>query len=429
MSVQEAVLLIVIVLLVMAVPVAVIWIQRVPVRRGSKARARARAKEKEERGVMMSKRTITIGAVVVLVAIGLGIWLGVFPPWSGVPGEIKIGVITPLTGGSAKYGEDIKRGYDLAVEEINEQGGIKGKKLRLIYEDSEGHPQKAVSAAQKLIQQDKVITILGALWSSPTLAVAPIVERNKVVLLSSGSSSPKVTDAGDYIFRNELSDLYGAEETAKLFFGIGFKNIAILYINNDFGIAQKDVTERVYSQLGGTIVAAESFEQDATDFRTQLLKIKDSQPDGLFMVGYKETILILRQMRELGINLQILSVALFEDPEIIEKAGDVAEGAIYTYYGTFDPKSQEPRIKEFVEKFKTKYRREPEYYAPIGYDAIKILALAIERGGTNPERIKNALYGIKDFPGISGTTSIDENGDVMKPVILKTVKEGKFVKY
>jgi branched-chain amino acid transport system substrate-binding protein len=343
--------------------------------------------------------------------------------------EIKIGVLIPLTGGSAKYGEDIKRGYDLAVEEINNKGGIKGRKIRLIYEDDEGKPEKAVAAAQKLIQRDKVIAILGPLWSSPTLAVAPIAEKNKVILLTSGASSPKITYAGDYIFRNEISDEYGARESAKLYFNAGFKRIAVIYVNNDYGVGVKDVTTKIYKELGGEITAVETFEQDEKDFHTQLLKIKKSHPEAILIVSYKEAILILKQMKELGIRAQILGTPLFEDPEIIEKVGDIAEGAIYSYYGTFDPESQDLKVREFIQKFKGKYGVEPEYYAPIGYDAVKILALAIEKGGFKPEQIKEALYQIKDFPGISGVTSFDENGDVIKPVILKTVKNKHFVKY
>jgi branched-chain amino acid transport system substrate-binding protein len=343
--------------------------------------------------------------------------------------EIKIGVIAPFSGESAKYGEDIKRGYDLAAEELNAGGGIKGGKIKLIYEDDEGKPDKAVTAAQKLIQKDKVIAILGPLWSSPTLAVAPIAEKNKVVLLSSGASSPKLTDAGDYIFRNEVSDSYGAEQTAKRFLELGFKDIAILYVNNDFGVGQKDVTEQVYTKEGGKILIAESFEQDAHDFRTQLSKIKEANPPAIFIVGYKETILILQQMRELGIKAQILSVALFEDPEILEKVGNIAEGAIYTYYGTFDPNSNNEWIQRFVKRFKEKYGTNPQYYAPLGYDAVKILALAIEKGGDNSESIKNALYSIRDFPGLSGSNSFDKNGDVEKPIILKQVKNKKFMFY
>jgi len=372
-------------------------------------------------------KKIWIG-IAIVIAIALAAVL-IITQTKKEPELIKIGIITPLTGGSAKYGEDIKRGYDLAVEEINEKGGISGRKIRLIYEDSEGKPEKAVTAAQKLIQRDKVIAILGDLWSSPTLAVAPIAEKNRVVLLSPGASSPKLTNAGDYIFRNEISEAYGAKESAGLYFNAGFRKIAIIYINNDYGIAVRDITQQVYKELGGEIVNAEAFEQDAKDFRTQLLKIKRTNPDAILIASYKESILILRQMREMGMGIQVLGSPLFEDPEIIEKAGDIAEGAIYSYYGTFDPKSQDARILAFIKKFKEKYGVEPEYYAPIGYDAVKIIALAIEKRGFQPEQIKNSLYQIKNFPGLSGTTSFDKNGDVTKPIILKTIKNGQFVPY
>ena len=373
----------------------------------------------------MKKFWVWIGiAVVVIVAVVL-----IVTQTGKGEKEIKIGVIIPLTGGSAKYGEDIKRGYDLAVEEINNKGGIKGRKIRLIYEDDEGKPEKAVAAAQKLIQRDKVIAILGPLWSSPTLAVAPIAEKNKVILLTSGASSPKITYAGDFIFRNEISDAYGAVKSAELFYNAGFKKIAILYINNDFGIGFRDAVQQTYRELGGQVTSIESFEQDEKDFRTQLLKIAKTNPEAILIIGYKEVILILKQMKELGIRRQVLSTALFEDPEIIEKAGDMAEGVLYTYYGTFDPKSEDVRVREFIQKFKERYGVDPEYYAPIGYDAVKILALAIEKGGFKPEQIKDALYQIKDFPGLSGTTSFDRNGDVIKPVILKTVKNRRFIRY
>lgn len=373
------------------------------------------------------KKSTWIG-IVIIVVLALAIVL-IVTQTKKEPGVIKIGVIIPLTGSSAKYGEDIKRGYDLAVEEINEKGGITGRKIKLIYEDDEGKPEKAVAAAQKLIQKEKVIAILGALWSSPTLAVAPIAEKAKVILLSSGSSSPKITYAGDYIFRNEISDAYGAEQSAILYFNAGFKKIAIIYVNNDYGIGVRDVTIQSYKKLGGEVTTAEAFEQDEKDFRTQLLKIKRTNPDAILIVSYKEAILILKQMKELGIKKQILGTPLFEDLEIIEKAGELAEGAIYTYYGTFDSKSEDKKIKEFVRKFKGKYGVEPEYYAPIGYDAVKILSLSIERGGLKPEQIKDALYHIKNFPGLSGTTSFDQNGDVEKPVILKIVRSGKFTRF
>lgn len=140
-------------------------------------------------------------------------------------------------------------------------------------------------------------------------------------------------------------------------------------------------------------------------------------------------ILILKQAKELGIETQILSTPMFEDPEIIEKVGDLAEGVIYIYYGGFDPKSDEERVKVFVSSFREKYGREPGYYTALSYDAMKIIGVAIEKGGSNSGDIKNALYATKNYIGLTGTTSFDENGDVIKPVTLKTVKNGKFVEW
>lgn len=362
----------------------------------------------------------------------VGLLAGVVFLFSGCArksGVFKVGVIAPFSGPSAQYGEDIRRGYLLAVEEINAQGGVRGRKLQLLFEDSEGKPEKAVSAARKLIFMDKVKVILGPLWSSPVLAVAPICEREKVVLLSSGASSPKITKAGDYIFRNEISDAYGAQKAAELYFKAGFRRIAILYINNDYGVGVKEVTEKVYRSLGGKVLLAEAFEQDATDFRTPLLKIASRKPQALLIVAYKEAILILRQMEELGIHLQILGTPLMEDRELVEKCGKMAEGIIYAYYGTFDPASRDKRIQEFLRRFQKRFNTMPGYYAPLGYDAVYILAEAIKKGGFTAEGIKNALYKIRDFPGLTGRTSFDRNGDVIKPVILKIIKNGQFKPY
>lgn len=179
--------------------------------------------------------------------------------------------------------------------------------------------------------------------------------------------------------------------------------------------------------LGGGVTGSESFEPDAQDFRTQLTRIKQKNPEAIFIVAYKESILILRQIKELGINTKLLSTPVFEDQEIIEKAGEIAEGVIYVYYGGFDPQSGDEVVKKFAETFKTKYNRDPGYYSALAYDAMNIVLLAIEKGGAKSEDIKNALYQIKDFPGVTGKTTFDVNGDVVKSVLLKVVKNGQFV--
>ena len=344
--------------------------------------------------------------------------------------KIKIGAILPLTGGAGKYGEDAKLGIDLAVNEVNSQGGINVMKIEVIYEDNQSNPQQSVTVIRKLITVDKVPAIIGPMTSSAALAVAPIAEQNHVVLLSPAASAPALTKAGDYIFRNELSDAYGGVAQAELTWKkLNIKKVCILYINNDYGVGVKDAFLQTFTDLGGRVVAIESFEPDDKDFRTQLIRIERKSPDALFLISYKESIPILRQIKELGIKVQLLSTPVFEDKEVLEKTGILAEGVIYVYYGGFNPQSSNERIRKFAESFRKKYNRAPGYYSALAYDAMKILALAIEKGDYKSEGIKDALYNIKDFLGITGKTTFDAKGDVIKPVILKTVKNGQFVKY
>lgn len=369
------------------------------------------------------KKLLTI--ILVLAIASAGLILGCAKEEK----DIIIGAVLPLTGDAAMYGESAKRAIGLAVEEINMAGGIDGRKVRIIYEDDQALPDKGVSAFQKLITVDRVPVVIGAMPSSVTLAIAPIAEKNKIVLFSPASSNPKITEAGDYIFRNDVSDVFEGEKMAEeAWQRLGLKKIAVLYINNDYGVGIKDVFTQKFKALGGEITGLETFEQRATDFRSQLTKIKKTGPEAVYVVGYKEQIQILKQYKELGIKAQILATIMLEDPEIIQNVGDAAEGAIYTYRA-YNPESEEREVQEFVRNFKAKYGVEPDNWAAQSYDALRIVALAIERGGYDSEGIKKALYGIKAFPGVSGLTTFDENGDVIKPISLKIVKDGVFKNY
>jgi branched-chain amino acid transport system substrate-binding protein len=204
----------------------------------------------------MAKKHIIIGAVLLLAVIA-GACLQ-----DTQSDEIKIGAILPLTGEAAEYGEDAKLGIDLAVEEINAAGGINGKMIQVVYEDSQATPSQGVAAIQKLITVDKVPVIIGAMASSVTLAIAPIAEENKVVLLSPASTAPQITEAGDYIFRNEVSDAYGGKAQAELTWDeLGIKNVAILCINNDYGVGTADTFKKNFgtSFYSGTVFITRLF--------------------------------------------------------------------------------------------------------------------------------------------------------------------------
>lgn len=374
----------------------------------------------------MKKIWVGIGIIIV---VALAVVLTIMRP-AGELKEIRIGAVLPLTGGAGKYGEDAKLGIELAVVEKNAKGGVNGKFVKVVFEDDQSSPQQTVSAFKKVTTVDRVPVVIGAMTSSSALAVAPIAERIKVVLFSPSASAPALSNAGDYIFRNELSDAYGGLAQAELTWSrLRIKKVAILYINNDYGVGVKNAFSETFEKLGGEVVATESFEPDTQDFRTQLARIAQKSPEAVFMIAYKESIVILRQMKELGLRTKVLSTPLFEDREIIEKAGEAAERVIYVYYGGFNPESKDEQIKKFVEAFRKIYNRNPGYYSALAYDAANIVLLAIEKGGIESKNIKNALFEIKDFPGVTGKTTFDMNGDVSKTVFLKMVKNGQFVEW
>jgi len=340
---------------------------------------------------------------------------------------INIGAILPLSGYGAKYGEAARKGMELAVDQINSAGGIKGRSIRIIYDDSQGDPKAGVAAFQKLVTVDNVQAVLGDLLSSVTLSVAPIANQRKVVLFSPASSSPKLTEAGDYVFRNCPSDVYEGSVMANFAFDkLALREVAILRINNDYGLGIGDVFKKAFSAKGGSIVDEESYDENSTDFRTQIAKIGKDHPPAVYMLGYKQMGYILRQAKELGLKTQFLSTVTFEDPDILKVAGDAAEGVIYSA-STFDPKSVNDVVSRFVAAFEAKYHSPPDIFAGLSYDAVKILALGIENGGIRGEEIKTALYQVKGYPGVAGVTSIDANGDAVLTPVIKTVRDGKFV--
>ena len=361
-----------------------------------------------------------------ILILGLVISLGMLGCAKKEEEEVKIGAIFALTGDAAMYGERAKRGVELALEEINKEG-IRGSKINIVYEDSQGDSQKAVSAFQKLVELDKVTFIIGPLSSSEVLSIAPIAEKKKVIILTPTSSAPQITYAGDYIFRNCMSDLFDGAALAEFAFKkLQKKKAGTIYINNDFGIGLKESFKKRFSSLTGEIIIEESFERRDTDFRTQLSRIKAKNPDVLFLIGYAEMGQILKQAKELGLKSQIVSFSSFEQPDIIKVAGNAAEGVYYTFQG-FDSESEEEVVKNFTAKYKERYNEDSDIFAALSYDAVKIYAEALKRGGFNVEDLKKALYEIKHFIGVVGKTSFDENGDVIKPIGIKKVENGKFV--
>lgn len=344
--------------------------------------------------------------------------------------EIKIGAILPLTGDNAPYGNALKVGMDLAVEEVNSKR-ITDNKLSIVFEDSQGDPQKAVNAFNKLVTADKVPMVIGDMFSAGTLAIAPISEKRKIVLLSPTASAIELTNAGDYIFRIYPSDSYDGMYLASFSKNkLNAEAVSIIYLQVSSISSITQVFKERFEKLGGKILSIDSYKEGDTDFRSQLIKAKKAGADIIFIPGYlREMATLLRQAKELGIKKQFLSISTFFDPKIIELAGGAAEKVLFSA-PVFDPNSTLPEVKHFVNLFESKYKKKPDILAGYGYDVVNIATEALKRASTiTPDNIKSALYSIKDFPGVTGKTSFDSNGDVEKVLRIMQVKNDKFTEF
>jgi branched-chain amino acid transport system substrate-binding protein len=342
---------------------------------------------------------------------------------------IKIGAILPLTGDAAAYGKWIQEGLELGVADINEEGGIDGKKLEIIYEDDAADPTTAVNAISKLIKVDKVPIVFGSWVSSCVLSIAPIANMNHTVVMAE-AMSPKIRDTGDYIFRIQPDARYYIEQLVLFAYNeLGIRTVSVLYVNNDFGVDQADVFTKEFEALGGKILSSQGFDEGETDFRSEIVKIFKENPDAVFFPAYTEIGEGLIQMREIGLDESsiVLASALFENPIIIDTAGRAAEGVIYPYH--FDSLSDDPKVVEYQKKYNDTYGRDSEGYAALAYDGIHVIAQVMNEYGTTGDEIKDGLYEVTDFPGVTGPTTFDDYGDVIKPILIKTVKDGRFVKF
>lgn len=341
--------------------------------------------------------------------------------------SIKVGFITPLTGDGASYGESARGGAELALQEINAAGGIDGRPLELIYEDGKCSGKEAATAANKLLTADHVIALTGMVCSAELLAIAPIAEQAKTVALGVATSSPALTTAGDYIFRIWPSDVMQSQKMVNYVAGEGYRTAALLYTNSDYNVALKTVFRENFEQQGGKIVADESYEQDAKDFRTELQKIKAADPDVLYLIPYGEGGLVLKQAKELGLQMPIIASDTIGTKEILAVAGPATEGVVYT-----TPKFDENAsvVVDFLQRYREVYGDDPSIavVSANAYDAVKLLADGL-RQGESSDTLKRYLYQVRDYVGVGGTITIDANGDAGKPYQLMIITNGTFVPY
>jgi branched-chain amino acid transport system substrate-binding protein len=391
--------------------------------------ARHSSSEMEKQRIMKQRLALRAWSITTFLLVILHVSLACNKREPQAPHDLRIGAILPLTGDAAVWGQNVKKGIDLALAELNAAGGVRGRQLFVVYEDSQGLPRIAVTALNKMIDADHVPAIIGDVASSSVLSMAPIAEKQQVVLLSPGASNADITTAGQFVFRNWHSDSAEGKYLANVAHDrLQKRRLAIIYVNNAYGKGLEQVFSKRFKDLGGTIATSEAFAQNATDFRAQLLRIKNSDCDGIFMPGYpKEMPEVLKQARELALRRQFLCPSAFEDQQSIDLAGTAAEGVIYVYPRQGD--LSRSHVARFYKAYRDRYGVPPGALSDTGYDALRLMAMAIETSGISGPAIRDGLLKIKDYPGVAGDTTFDQNGDIVKEFVLKTVEQGKFVEY
>ena len=337
--------------------------------------------------------------------------------------EIPVGFIGPMTGDAANYGKLSLQAVQIALDEVNAEGGIGGLPVKLYVEDDEGKPEKANAAFEKLYGVNRIYGFVGPMFSSCALAIAPKAQAAKVVMISQSATHKDVTAKGDFIFRNVLSDQLQAEVFGRYVAEVlKIKTVAILYIKNDYSQGLAMDFKRVYEQSGGKVVAEETGVQGDKDFKTQLTKIKEANPEALYIPNYvAEMAQILEQAKQLGLKVKILSADGFSNPEIFALAKDLADGVIFS--NSADEASVKNPLREnFIKVYREKYGEDPDAFALNAYDAFKVLVLALKNayqegnGTIDRNKVRDFLLNLQNYAGVSGKITFLPLGDAIKNV-------------
>ena len=336
------------------------------------------------------------------------------------PSIIKIGAIGPLSGAASTYGMSVKEGASLLQKEVNDAGGINGKKIQFVFEDDQAEPNSATQAFNKLVDGEKVVAILGGVTSGATLAIAPNSTSRKIAMITPTGTEPSITNVGgEYMFRGCFVDSFQGEvlgkyatETLKM------KTAAILYNSgSDYSKGIADSFKTKFEAEGGKVTEFLTYNDKDTDFKAQLTKIKNTNSDVLLLPDYYNVVgLIAKQARSIGIESQLLGGDGWESEDLIKNGGDAVNGALYInhYYSN----DTEPVVKNFVTSYKKEYNKEPDAFAALSYDSAKILVKAIEKANTTDgEAIKNALANI-EIDSVTGNIKFGSDRSAIKTAVI-----------
>lgn len=373
----------------------------------------------------MFKRALALGATAILAAAIAG--CGGNSSSTSNANEAKVALLTTTSGAAAAYGESIKNGAELAVAQINADAN--NVKINLLVEDTKGDKNEAINAMNKVISKDKVVAVIGPMLSGEMMAAGPIANKNKVVALGTSTTAEGITDIGEYIFRNAVPESIAVDAAIRQAHKVlGYKTAAIMYSNNnDQMVSVNNTAKKALESEGVQIVATETFADKDTDFSAQLTKIQQAKPDIIIVASlYQEGALIMKKMRELGMNQPVVGSNGFNSPAFIKNAGASADGAIV---GTpWFPNKDDQKVRDFRKAYVEKYGHEPDQFAAQAYDAVFLYEAALKAAGstTDREKFRNALKGITDFIGVTGKFQFNEKRDPSMEVQVLQIKNGQF---
>jgi branched-chain amino acid transport system substrate-binding protein len=345
--------------------------------------------------------------------------------------KIMVGYFGSMTGAEATFGVSTRDGILLATEEWNKAGGVLGKQIEIKAYDNQGKPEEARLSVEKLINADNVVAVLGEVASTRSLAAAPVAQQNKVPMITPSSTNPLVTQKGDYIFRVCFIDPFQGEVMAKFAFNSLKKKKAAILLDSksDYSLGLATYFEKTFKALGGEIVGNEKYVSGDVDFKAQLTNLKSKGPEFIFVPGYyTEVGLISRQAKEQGLMVPLLGGDGWDSPELIAIGGKAVEGNFFSnHYTVEDPRTE---VQEFIKNYKARFGSMPNGLAASGYDAARVLFEAIKRAGnTEGPKLRDEIAKTKDFAGVTGKITLNENRDAVKSAVVLEVKNGaiKFV--
>ena len=362
------------------------------------------------------------------LVLALSLLLSLSASSASAADPIKLGEIEPLTGKEAAFGQQAHRGVQMAIDEINARGGVLGRPLVVVAEDNQSKPGDSATVAKKLLSREKVVALLCGGTSSNCNEITPLAQSARVPFVATTATAPEVTEKRDYVFRSCFIDPFQGAVLAKFATTtLKAKRVALLTsVSASYSVGLSKVFREKFTALGGEIAAEQKYSEGDKDFRAQLTAIKAAKVDAIAVTGfYTEAALICKQARDLGLTIPLFGGDGWEAPELIEIGGKAVDGTFYASH--YSSESTAPEVRDFVKKYRARYNGEtPDSMAPLAYDAALIVAEAITRAGTTEgPKLRDALAATRNFPGVTGRTSIDAQRNASKSAVILAVKNGQ----